>query len=188
VAALGDDVLREVYGENLMADAPLADQIDVLVQRLKLASQLFPDDRIDSVATLQAAAEEITAIQHGDEPRIFVRPPAKQGRWINAYRIAGRQLRALEWDAYLRGLGWTPAQRHNAVAMAFGATWTTIARWNKPIARELGDDRLQDAIGGSYDGTAVWTWIVELDGQLDIALKQDGEAYQAELRRGRKVA
>lgn len=189
---VGPDALRLIYGDDPPADAPLKEHLAALTGRLSLLEDFFYVADNSAPSSVRSAKEEIEAISHGDHPRLFASRSGISGRPTNAYRLARRQLRALEWVQYLLNQGWTRAKCHNAVATAFGANWTTIDRWHTQIVRELGQedfDRIIQKAKSEKPFISSWLKIDPVSGEInqdepDIheQLRIDGRNYLNELR------
>lgn len=177
--ALGDTVISYALGRR----SPLnSDYLRLLAHRLDLVSAFFSG--ADDPLPMGNVAEEVRAIRGGDDPAMLVPlRPRRRGEKPNAYRLASREYRALEWSSVLSYRGASVAERTGSIALAFGAPWDTIRKWRKRCEARLGAEVVADRearlAANLAEGRPVFGEIVGLS-QGD-ALKRDGELYRREL-------
>lgn len=181
---LGQDLINDALGQPLPEDATRKDKLLLLASRLQLMSFLEPTGMGD--ASVTRAADEVLAIANGDAAFLLSEFARPQGRPINAYRLARHQLRALEWHAFLRHAGNSPASAQNAVAEAYGSTWTTINRWKVQAERELGKDFVRNALSRAAQDRWIDAGFWRSEDEAEAILKRNGAAYQQESRRRMK--
>ncbi len=178
----GVDMLKSIRAP---AEQARVERLDLLAQKLLVAARFF--DRGSSASSMREAAAEVRAIHAGDDPRLFseVEGKRKQGRPGNAYRIAENQLRALEWDAVLKGRGMSAKERHALIYAAYGAEWTAMQKWGAPCSRELGADRVAHLKEAAREDGANGRLVFGEKYGLEFAdaLTFDGSLYRKELKR-----
>jgi len=148
-----------------------------------LFSSIFPTD-IDELSP-SSIIEEIEAVAHGDAAKLIRRgvprdgAPSSQGSSGFAYRLACLQLRAFEWEAYLRNSGTRTLDRHVAIAQAFDVDWDTIRKWKAPCRMRIGPVRFDRAVRlASRQGTRSYPFgDVRLPSWED-RLNADGAQYR----------
>jgi hypothetical protein len=182
---VGREAMALAYGEDPGADAPREEHLIAMWWRLQLIESVYGVDATHSrsPSSLTALGDDIMAIAKGDRPTVLVEPQSVNGRPVNAWRLAKRQMAALEWETHLRAQGMPTAQAQNAVSSAFCSTWTTIRRWKIPATRELGDDMYTHALRGAQKGYGVYSRIGRSYLPEEEALQEDAKAYWDERRR-----
>lgn len=185
--------LEAAYDKTLPESASQKAKLLQITHRLMLVSGIFDgvelaqqyDDDGEPVAlartTLSSLWQEVSAIRAGDQPHVLAGPPSTKGRPTNAYRLAFEQLRALAWEKELRANGWSTADAQNAVAGAYGETWTTIYGWRRQVKRELGEQLVDQEL---ENAGRVWSsdgWQTD-DTRLGM-LSYSGKKYRDELSR-----
>ena len=139
--------------------------------------------------SLEALAAELRATAKGDKAQITDPAPFHGLKAPNAIRTAHHKLRALQWDAFLKSRGNRPADRHNAIASAYGEDWTTVYRWRTSVAAALGESEV-DACLESASCTLTRinrVFPYETAEEALLALQRDGDAYRKERRRQFRV-
>lgn len=147
----------------LLGETPEANTIVMLRERLGLAERLMGSSGGQGEAQALDGArmavtclpldiseirEQLLALSRGDETSLFRRSVRKQGERTNQSQLARCQVRALQYDAYMKSQGKKASVRQEEIAKAFGiSSWDTIRKWRKPCERVLGRDLVQYLVG-----------------------------------------
>ncbi len=186
---VGLDAMAEVYGDDPPTDAPREDHLMAMWWRLSLIDDIYTGVSTDaSPSSLSALNGEIMSILKGDKATLLADRASVQGRPVNAWRLAQRQMAALEWEAYFRAKGTSVAEAQNAVAAAFNQTWDTIRKSKKPVIRELGPSTFDRAIRAAQRGHGFYSMVGNLSKTDDESLRHDAQAFKDERRRSLSVA
>lgn len=184
----GPETLMRIYG-HAEADAPRGRKLNLLAHRLMIAAHLFRQIQSADGARIDDVALEASAVAAGDAPQLFARTSSKK----SSVRVSLLQLRAWEWNYFLEGLGFPPADRHRRIAHAYGRGtdgWETIRKWDRSMKRDLGAAylklRLNDAAEAGFavargDDPPYLQWM-GIGDQWMNTLAKDGQAYQAAMR------
>lgn len=181
----GKDALALIYGDDPAEDAPQADQLLAIHRRLRPLRELFSGVEgvnRDSASSLNTLADELAALANGDRSKLLREAKGTQGKPVNSWRLAQRQIAALEWEAYLRAMGQSPAEAQNFVASAFIQTWETIKKWRKPIINELGQDQYDRAIKQAQRGFGYYSRVSRRV-SAEVGIRKDADAFKRERRR-----
>ncbi len=178
---IGPDALTSALGTS-PPETDAEARLNCLADRLNIfAPPSMGEDRL----SLEALARELRAMAKGDKPQITEPAPFHGLKAPNAIRIAHHKLRALQWDAFLKSRGNRPADRHNAIASAYGEDWTTIYRWKPQVAAALGVTELD--VGLDLASCTITpknlVFPYETTAQAMSALEADGCAYRDERKR-----
>jgi hypothetical protein len=178
----GDDTIDRIYGA-LPEDAGRQDQLGAITARMLPLVFLYGAKRmaVKSPGSLASVLEEMEALWHGDEPRLFARldNAGTKGKPTNARRMAKHKLRALQWNAYLEGRGVEAWDRNRELHAAFNSAWPVIAQWRDQVVRDLGPDTVARQIDFARSGLspfdAEWT-----EKEWRARLTEDAAAFIAE--------
>lgn len=128
---LGNELLVAALGTVDASDR--AQVLETAARRIHMLSAVFGDLPEDAASPVNVV-EEAVSIAKGDAPLMFAR---LDGRKVND-RIIRAKFEALKWEAYLKGFGIRAGERHERIALAFGADWETIRRaWRRDVASTL---------------------------------------------------
>lgn len=185
---LGEYALSTLYGKDPTDDAPTSEHLTTLASRLFSLSHVFVNYDRTAKSSLDAACDELRAIAGGDTPRLFAAQKGKQGLNNNHYRLAQHKLRALVWERFLQAQGNSAGDAQNAVASAFGAPWGTIYRWREPVAKYLGQDRIEKAMRDAERGLSSEIGVVRSADQAIQRMAEHGAAFRAENAKRLKAA
>lgn len=140
-AMCGPEVLTLAYG--LTDSESRKDHLLALADRLHWPALLFagiaPKTHKDS---FEALAEECESIARGDKPILTAKLPS----YRKQVRLLVAKFRANRWDAYLEGAGIATAERHSALAKAFGQEWDTMSRWPSDAVATWGAKPINDRL------------------------------------------
>lgn len=187
---VGPEAMRQAYESDPDDSAPREDHLEKLAWRLTLISDIYSGaETYMAPSSISALTDEIRAIAHHDKASLLAEFPSQQRRPVNAWRLAKTQLSALEWEIHLRGKGKTPAEAQAMVCAAYGPAlaWTTVARWKKPIVRELGQEIYDRAIVAAKRGASFYSGAGRYSVSPGEALARDGERYRVERRKSLEV-
>ncbi|MDR6788723.1 hypothetical protein J2Y58_002088 [Sphingomonas sp. BE138] len=194
---LGNDMLSAAIG-TVDEDDPVS-VLKVASARLLIYASLFKDLPEDKASPIRII-EEAMAIANGDTPVTFAKLEMVPTTKHREHRL---KLRAISWDAYLRGRGMSSVDRAWTIGKAFNADWSTInTSWRRDI-RPLGEHRIEFSIAiaerAGRNGVANWETVeiayarirdpASTEGLEDweLALKLDAQQLQDARRiRGRK--
>jgi hypothetical protein len=174
----GSRVLNHVYGTN----PPQGDRQAGLItayERLMLVTNFFAtQEKVGSGSAIADVAAEAAAVAGGDYPVLFAPVAPKQGKRRDTYTRAMAQLRALQWDAYLRGMGMPREARRETITEAFGITTDAMDKWlQRDLPATLGADvvDLHVRIAAREGENDLW---FTSGGTDNRQLQMDGRAYK----------
>lgn len=188
---VGPEALASIYGNDPPDDAPRQDHLIAAWRRLFVVSSIYVGPQHANhlaPSSLQSLAGELLALAKGDRSQLLLETERPPGTPVNSWQLAQRKITALEWEAYRRGRGETPAEAQNAVATAFFQTWDTIRKWKGPIVQALGKETLEYALEGARRGAGYFSSVGTPGIDMDLALQRDGEEYRKERRRSLELA
>lgn len=123
-------------------------------------------------------ALEAISVAGGNHPVLFAPIAPKQGRRRDTYTRALAQLRALQWDAYFRGMGLSRDARREMITGAFGVTSDAMDKWlQRDLPATLGADAVDLQVRIAEREGANDSWFTSR-GADDSRLQMDGRAYK----------
>ena len=178
---VGPKALEDALGPS-PSEGDAKARLNCLANRLDVFA---PPDAGGDRLSLASLSRELRAMALGDKPQITEPAPFHGLKAPNAVRIAHHKLRALQWEAFLKSRDNRPADRHNAIATAYGEDWTTIYRWSPQVVAALGQPKFDVgiALASSTAGRKNMVFPYETTAIAMAALQSDGQAYRTERRR-----
>ena len=151
----GEKVVSLAYGPDLEPESPRHSALFVIWCRLGLAQGIFrPYDNKSSPTSFSAMREEVLALMHGDEPKIFARleDAGTSGQWRVAYRVASAKLEILVWDRFVK------EQTHVSLRLNEFRSWIQVGfdsskrrDWEKEAEKHLGRENVMLAYSFAGD-------------------------------------
>jgi hypothetical protein len=173
----GPKMLAAAYG-SVDPASERAEKLEVLSERLWTVSHFFAViEDPNSGSSIMEVADEAYRIANGDQPQLFAAIDARQGKRANSFTLTLWQLRALEWEAYLNGLGIDLSKRRAIITAAYGITWDAMAKWRQRLPRTVGHEIFAPKIATALRLGQADAWAT--DGGADLSqLDMDGETYR----------
>lgn len=176
-ALCGDRVLDEAYG----SDPPQGDRqgaLSAAFDRLMLVLPFFAkQEKPGSGSAIADVALEAVSVAGGNYPALFAPIAPKQGKRRTTFNRALAKLRALQWDAYFRGMGMSRDARREKITGAFGVTDAAMEKWlQRELPTTLGADVVDLKLRVAEREGANDLWFTS-GGADDRQLLMDGRAY-----------
>ena len=142
----GEKVASLAYGPDLDLGSSRHSALFVIWHRLGLAQNVFGTYENESSPTsFSAMREEVLALMHGDEPKLFARleNAGTSGQWRVAYRVASAKLEILVWDRFVKD------QTHVSLRLNEFRSWIGVGfdsskrrDWEKVAEKHLGRENV----------------------------------------------